>query len=146
MCYVMNFLDRINIGFAQLQMKQDLAFSDAVYGLGVGRFFIGYFFFEVPSNILLEKIGTRKTIMRIMVLWGLASSATIFVQTPAHFYIVRLLLGLFEAGFFPGIILYLTFWIPAAYRARDGAVRRARHRTAAIAKYFLAGANTPPRR
>ncbi|MET4231561.1 sugar phosphate permease [Bradyrhizobium sp. I1.8.5] len=117
-CYVMNFLDRINIGFAQLQMKQDLAFSDAVYGLGAGLFFIGYFFFEVPSNILLEKIGARKTIMRIMVLWGLASSAMVFVQTPAHFYIVRLLLGLFEAGFFPGIILYLTFWTPAAYRAR----------------------------
>jgi MFS family permease len=117
-CYVMNFLDRINIGFAQLQMKQELAFSDAVYGLGAGLFFIGYFLFEVPSNILLEKIGARKTIMRIMVLWGLASSATIFVQTPAQFYIVRLLLGLFEAGFFPGIILYLTFWTPSAYRAR----------------------------
>lgn len=118
LCYVMNFLDRINIGFAQLQMKQDLAFSDAIYGLGAGLFFVGYFFFEVPSNILLERIGARKTIMRIMVLWGLTSAATIFVQTPAHFYIVRFLLGLFEAGFFPGIILYLTFWIPAVYRAR----------------------------
>ncbi|THJ34851.1 MFS transporter [Lampropedia aestuarii] len=117
-CYVMNFLDRINIGFAQLQMKQDLAFSDAIYGLGAGLFFIGYFFFEVPSNVLLEKIGARKTMLRIMVLWGLASAATMFVQTPMHFYIVRFLLGVFEAGFFPGIILYLTFWTPAAYRAR----------------------------
>lgn len=117
-CYVLNFLDRINVGFAQLQMKQDLAFSDAVYGLGAGLFFIGYFFFEVPSNILLEKIGARKTILRIMMLWGLASAATMFVKTPTHFYIVRFLLGLSEAGFFPGIILYLTFWVPAAYRAR----------------------------
>ncbi|APW36368.1 MFS transporter [Rhodoferax koreense] len=117
-CYILNFLDRINVGFAQLQMKQDLAFSDAIYGLGAGLFFIGYFFFEVPSNMLLEKIGARKTILRIMMLWGLASAATMFVKTPTHFYVVRFLLGLFEAGFFPGIILYLTFWAPAAYRAR----------------------------
>lgn len=111
-CYVMNFLDRINVGFAQLQMKEHLGFADTVYGLGAGLFFIGYFFFEVPSNILLEKIGARKTILRIMVLWGLTSAATMFVQTPMQFYIVRFLLGLFEAGFFPGIILYLTFWVP----------------------------------
>lgn len=118
LCYVMNFLDRINIGFAQLQMKQDLGFSDAVYGLGTGLFFVSYFLFEVPSNMLLEKIGARKTILRIMVLWGLTSAAMMFVQTPAHFYALRLLLGLFEAGFFPGIVLYLTSWAPAAYRAR----------------------------
>ena len=117
-CYVMNFLDRINVGFAQLQMKEHLGFADTVYGLGAGLFFIGYFFFEVPSNILLEKIGARKTILRIMVLWGLTSATTMFVQTPTQFYIVRFLLGLFEAGFFPGIILYLTFWVPVAYRAR----------------------------
>ncbi len=117
-CYVMNFLDRINVGFAQLQMKEHLGFADTVYGLGAGLFFIGYFFFEVPSNILLEKIGARKTILRIMVLWGLTSAATMFVQTPMQFYIVRFLLGLFEAGFFPGIILYLTFWVPLAYRGR----------------------------
>ncbi|VWB87679.1 MFS transporter [Burkholderia lata] len=117
-CYVLNFLDRINVGFAQLQMKQDLGFSDAVYGLGAGLFFIGYFFFEVPSNLLLEKIGARKTMLRIMVLWGLASAGTMFVQTPHQFYIIRFLLGLFEAGFFPGMILYLTFWTPASYRAR----------------------------
>ncbi|THU01532.1 MFS transporter [Lampropedia puyangensis] len=117
-CYIFNFLDRINVGFAQLQMKQHLAFSDAVYGLGAGLFFIGYFFFEVPSNILLERIGARKTILRIMVLWGLTSAATMFVQTPTQFYVIRFLLGLFEAGFFPGIILYLTFWVPNTYRAR----------------------------
>ncbi len=117
-CYILNFLDRINVGFAQLQMKEHLGFADTVYGLGAGLFFIGYFFFEVPSNMLLEKIGARKTILRIMALWGLTSAATMFVQTPTHFYIVRFLLGLFEAGFFPGIILYLTFWVPTVYRAR----------------------------
>lgn len=117
-CYVLNFLDRINVGFAQLQMKEQLGFADTVYGLGAGLFFIGYFFFEVPSNLWLERIGARKTMLRIMVLWGLTSAATMFVQTPAQFYAVRFLLGVFEAGFFPGIILYLTFWTPLAYRAR----------------------------
>ncbi|MBO3273832.1 MFS transporter [Pseudomonas schmalbachii] len=117
-CYLLNFIDRANIGFAQLQMKTSLGFSDAVYGLGAAMFFIGYVIFEVPSNMLLQRIGARITIMRIMVLWGLASSATLLVSTPTQFYIVRFLLGLFEAGFFPGIILYLTFWYPPARRAR----------------------------
>ncbi|MGF6777074.1 MFS transporter [Paraburkholderia sp. GAS334] len=116
--YVFAFLDRINIGYAQLQMKQDLAFSDAVYGLGAGVFFVTYLLFEVPSNLLLEKIGARLTFLRIMVLWGLASAATAFVTAPWQFYAIRLLLGMFEAGFFPGIILYLTYWYPSQRRGR----------------------------
>lgn len=117
-CYVASYLDRINIGFAQLQMKQDLGFSDAVYGLGAGIFFFGYFLFEVPSNLLLEKIGARKTLLRIMVVWGTISACMMFVKTPMQFYIARFLLGVFEAGFFPGIILYLTFWYPSGRRGR----------------------------
>lgn len=116
--YVLAFLDRINVGYAQLQMKQDLGFSDAVYGLGAGIFFITYFIFEVPSNLLMERIGARLTFLRIMVLWGLCSAATMFVTEPWHFYTVRLLLGMFEAGFFPGVILYLTYWYPSHRRAR----------------------------
>ena len=116
--YIFAFLDRINIGYAQLQMKQDLAFSDAIYGLGAGIFFITYLVFEVPSNLLLEKIGARLTFLRIMVLWGLTSAATAFVTEAWHFYVIRLLLGMFEAGFFPGIILYITYWYPSHRRGR----------------------------
>ncbi|MEM5429285.1 MFS transporter [Cupriavidus oxalaticus] len=116
--YIFAFLDRINIGYAQLQMKQDLAFSDAVYGLGAGIFFVTYLLFEVPSNLLLEKIGARLTFLRIMVLWGLTSAATAFVTEPWQFYAIRLLLGIFEAGFFPGVILYLTYWYPSHRRGR----------------------------
>jgi D-galactonate transporter len=114
--YIVSYLDRVNIGFAALRMQQDLGFSDAVYGLGAGIFFIGYVLFEVPSNLLLTRIGARRTIMRIMIAWGLVSSSMMFVQTPQQFYIARFLLGVFEAGFFPGIILYLTFWFPAHLR------------------------------
>jgi D-galactonate transporter len=117
-CYVASYLDRINVGFAQLQMKQDLGFSDAVYGLGAGIFFVGYFLFEVPSNLLLVKIGARKTMLRIMVVWGLISAGMMFVQTPLQFYVARFLLGVFEAGFFPGIVLYLTYWYPSGMRGR----------------------------
>ena len=116
--YIFAFLDRVNIGYAQLQMKQDLAFSDAVYGLGAGIFFVTYLLFEVPSNLLLEKIGARLTFLRIMVLWGLTSAATAFVTEAWQFYCIRLLLGIFEAGFFPGIILYLTYWYPSHRRGR----------------------------
>lgn len=116
--YVLNFIDRINIGYAQLQMKQDLGFTDAVYGLGAGLFFIGYFLFEVPSNMLLDKVGARKTMLRIMLLWGVTSAGTMFVSTPMQFYVARFLLGVFEAGFVPGILLYLTFWFPSGHRAR----------------------------
>jgi D-galactonate transporter len=117
-CYVFAYLDRVNIGFAALQMKGDLGFSDAVYGLGAGIFFIGYFLFEVPSNLLLEKIGARKTLMRIMVVWGAISASFVFTKTPAQFYVARFLLGAFEAGFFPGIVLYLTYWYPPMMRGK----------------------------
>lgn len=116
--YVFAFLDRINVGYAKLQMQQDLAFSDAVYGLGAGIFFITYLLFEVPSNLWLEKIGARLTFLRIMVLWGLTSAATAFVTEAWQFYVIRLLLGMFEAGFFPGVILYLTYWYPSHRRGR----------------------------
>jgi sugar phosphate permease len=116
--YMIAYLDRINIGYAQLQMKQTLPFDDAVYGLGAGIFFIGYFLFEVPSNLLLEKIGARKTLLRIMVLWGLAACAMMFVSTPFQFYLVRFMLGAFEAGFFPGVILYFTYWYPSVRRGQ----------------------------
>src|SRR5882672_10942065 len=116
--YMIAFLDRINIGYAQLQMKQTLAFGDAVYGLGAGIFFLGYFLFEVPSNLLLEKIGARKTLLRIMVLWGLTAAAMMFVSTPTQFYVARFLLGVFEAGFFPGVILYFTYWYPSVRRGQ----------------------------
>jgi D-galactonate transporter len=118
LCYVIAFLDRINIGYAQLQMKQTLTFSDATYGFGAGIFFVGYFLFEVPSNLLLERIGVRKTLLRIMFTWGIVSTAIAFVQTPIQFYIGRFLLGVLEAGFFPGIILYLTYWYPSARRGQ----------------------------
>ncbi|SAK46345.1 major facilitator transporter [Caballeronia arationis] len=117
LCYVVSFLDRINIGFAQLQMKHDLGFSDAMYGLGAAVFYVGYVMFEVPSNLLLAKYGARRTFTRIMLLWGLASVGMMFVSTPGHFYLLRFLLGVFEAGFFPGIVLYLTYWFPANRRA-----------------------------
>ena len=116
--YMVAYLDRINVGYAQLQMKQTLPFDEAVYGLGAGIFFIGYFLFEVPSNLLLEKIGARKTLLRIMVLWGLAATAMMFVSTPLQFYVVRFLLGAFEAGFFPGVILYFTYWYPSVRRGQ----------------------------
>src|SRR5581483_8526128 len=107
LCYVVSYLDRINVGFAKLQMLSDLGFSETVFGLGAGIFFIGYFFFEVPSNIIMHRVGARVWIARIMVTWGLVSAATLLVRTPLQFYGVRFLLGLAEAGFFPGIILYL---------------------------------------
>jgi MFS family permease len=116
-CYVVSFLDRINIGFAQLQMKQDLGFSDAMYGFGAAVFYIGYVLFEVPSNLLLAKFGARKTFVRIMLLWGAASVAMMGVSTPTQFYVLRFVLGVFEAGFFPGIVLYLTYWYPSTRRA-----------------------------
>lgn len=110
--YVFAYLDRINIGFAALQMKSDLGFTDAVYGLGAGVFFASYFLCEVPSNLLLQKIGARLTITRIMVCWGLTSCCMMFVRSPSSFYAMRILLGVFEAGFAPGVMLYLTFWYP----------------------------------
>ena len=116
--YVAAYLDRVNVGFAKLDMQSALQFSDTVYGLGAGIFFLGYFIFEIPSNVILHKVGARKWIARIMISWGLISAAMMFVTTPMSFYILRFFLGVAEAGFFPGIILYLTYWYPAEYRAR----------------------------
>lgn len=135
--YIVAFLDRVNIGFAKLQMASSLGFSDAVYGFGAGIFFLGYFLFEVPSNLLLEKFGARRWIARIMFTWAIVSGAFAFVDVipwgplPAlfgvapiefGFYALRFLLGIAEAGFFPGIILYLTYWFPAGRRARTVAL------------------------
>jgi D-galactonate transporter len=119
LCYIAAYLDRVNVGFAKLQMQADVVdISDSVFGLGAGIFFLGYFIFEVPSNVLMEKIGARLWIARIMITWGIISSAMIFVNSKWVFYGLRLLLGLAEAGFFPGIILYLTYWFPSRRRGR----------------------------
>jgi len=117
-CYLVAYLDRINIGFAKLQMSADLQFSETIYGLGAGIFFLGYFLFEVPSNMILHRVGARLWIARIMITWGLVSAAMVFVTTPTLFYLMRFLLGIAEAGFFPGVILYLTYWYPAHRRGR----------------------------
>ena len=135
--YIVAFLDRVNVGFAKLQMAKDLAFSDAIYGFGAGVFFFGYFFFEVPSNVILEKVGAKLWIARIMITWGIISTAFAFVdvipwgplpglfglgEVEFSFYALRFLLGVAEAGFFPGIILYLTYWYPSERRARTVAL------------------------
>jgi len=116
--FLIAWLDRVNVGFAKLQMLADLHFSEAAYGFGAGIFFIGYFLFEVPSNLLLVRIGARLTLARITILWGLTSMAMMLVRSESLFYILRFLLGVFEAGFFPGVVLYLTFWFPAEQRGR----------------------------
>ncbi|MGB7599087.1 MAG: MFS transporter [Candidatus Sulfotelmatobacter sp.] len=117
LCYILAYLDRVNLGFAKLQMMKDLAMSDAVFAGGAGIFFIGYFFFEVPSNVLLKKFGARRWIARIMISWGVISACMIFVRSERSFYAVRFLLGLAEAGFFPGVIFYLTLWYPSSLRS-----------------------------
>lgn len=127
LCYFVAYLDRVNVSFAKLHMNQALGFSEAAFGLGAGLFFIAYFLFEVPSNIFLERVGARVWIARIMITWGIVSAAFAFIPSISHatgisnegvFYTLRLLLGACEAGFFPGIIFYLTLWFPALYRAR----------------------------
>jgi len=137
LCYIVAFLDRVNVGFAKLQMASDLKFSDTVYSIGAGIFFLGYFVFEVPSNVILEKVGARMWIARIMITWGIISAAFMFTHqihwgsiaplfglndAEFTFYFLRTLLGVAEAGFFPGIILYLTYWFPSEIRARKVAL------------------------
>jgi ACS family tartrate transporter-like MFS transporter len=118
LCYFVAYLDRVNVGFAALTMNQDLHLSASAFGFGAGIFFLAYFFLEVPSNLLLERVGARRWIARIMFTWGIVSGATAFVRGETSFYTVRVLLGIAEAGFFPGIIFFLTLWYPAVYRAR----------------------------
>ncbi|SAL51984.1 MFS transporter [Caballeronia choica] len=118
LCYFSAYLDRVNVGIAKLQMLDALKFSDAVYGLGAGLFFVGYILFEVPSNLILQKVGAKFWIARIMLTWGVLSGLTMFVKTPGQFYVLRFLLGIAEAGFLPGVLLYLTNWFPDARRGR----------------------------
>ncbi len=118
LCYFVAYLDRVNVGFAALTMNKDVGLSASAFGFGAGIFFLAYFIFEVPSNLFLERVGARKWIARIMFTWGLISGGTAFIGGETSFYVVRVLLGIAEAGFFPGIIFFLTLWFPAVYRAR----------------------------
>jgi sugar phosphate permease len=115
-CYLAAYLDRVNVGFAKLQMQSELSFSETVYGFGAGIFFLGYVLFEVPSNIILHKVGARLWLARVMVTWAFISAGMAFVRSPTAFYVMRFLLGAAEAGFIPGVLLYLTFWFPAGRR------------------------------
>lgn len=118
LCYVFAYVDRVNVGFAKLQMQQDLGMTDAIYGIGAGIFFVGYFFFEVPCNMALQKVGARLWLGPIMIVWGVVSACTMLVKGAMGFYAIRFLLGVVESGFFPGVILYLTFWYTRRHRAR----------------------------
>ncbi|MDA0696924.1 MAG: MFS transporter [Proteobacteria bacterium] len=115
--YLIAYIDRVNIGFAAITMKEDLGFTSSILGFGAGIFFLGYFLFEVPSNIILHKVGARIWIARVMVTWGIIAGGMAFIESSTSFYVMRFLLGIAEAGFFPGIILYLSFWFPARNRA-----------------------------
>jgi D-galactonate transporter len=118
LCYLGAYLDRVNVGFAKLQMLSDLRFSETIYGIGAGIFFLGYFLFEVPSNLILHRVGARRWLARIMLTWAVISASFVFVKSPTAFYVLRFLLGVAEAGFAPGVILYLTYWFPSARRAK----------------------------
>jgi MFS family permease len=118
LCYLAAYLDRVNVGFAKLQMQSELSFSETVYGFGAGIFFLGYVLFEVPSNIILHKVGARLWLARVMVTWAFISAGMVFVRSPTAFYTMRFLLGAAEAGFIPGVLLYLTYWFPAGRRGR----------------------------
>ena len=117
-CYFIAFVDRVNAGFAALQMNQDVGLSAAAFGLGGGLFYISYVLCEIPSNLAMQKVGARLWIARIMISWGVVAACMSLVVGPYSFYAMRLLLGAAEAGFFPGVILYLTYWFPAQYRGR----------------------------
>ena len=138
-CYVLNYMDRTNIGFAQLQMKGDLGLSDVAYGLGAGMFFVSYSAFALPSNLLLTKIGARKMIFGSLFGWGLTSSATMFIHSPMQFYALRFLLGVFEAGFFPGIIYYFGEWYPSDRRASVIGIFTSATVVAGVASGLLSG-------
>ena len=137
--WMLAWIDRLNIGFAKLQMQPELGFSETVYGIGAGIFFLGYFFFEIPSNWLLLRIGARKTLARIAFGWGLICVLMMFTKTAAYFYVMRFLLGAFEAGFQPGVLLFLTFWFPAHRRAKAFAVFISASAVASVVGAPLAG-------
>ena len=118
LAFIINAIDRLNLSFAKLRMAEDILLSDAAYGIGAGVFYLGYILFEVPSNLYMQRVGARATLTRIMILWGLITVATAFVTSPGQLIVARFLLGIAEAGFFPGLILYLTYWFPAAIRGR----------------------------
>jgi MFS family permease len=139
-CYIFNYMDRTNIGFAQLQMKGDLGFSDVAYGIGAGIFFISYSLFALPSNLIMDKVGARKTILGCLLGWGLTSISTMFVHTPHEFYAIRFLLGIFEAGFFPGIALYFTLWYPSARRGKITGIFMSATVAAGVVSGLLSGA------
>ncbi len=121
-CYVVAYLDRVNVGFVATELQHDLALSSTTYGLAAGLFFLGYCLFEVPSNLVLERVGARRWIARIMITWGIVAMATTFVRGATSFMVARTLLGVSEAGFFPGMVLFLTYWFPSSARARTGAL------------------------
>jgi ACS family tartrate transporter-like MFS transporter len=133
--YVVAYLDRVNVSFAQLQLEEDLGFSDTIFGLGAGIFSLGYVLFGVPSNLMLERVGARRWLAAIMIVWGAISASMLFIEGPGSFYILRFLLGVAEAGFFPGIVLYLTWWFPAHERTRVLAL----FMTAISASYVVGG-------
>ena len=118
LCYILSYVDRVNVSFAKLQMQHDLGMTEKMYGTGMGIFFIGYFLWEVPSNLMLQRVGARRWIGPIMIVWGVISSLTLFAKTPTLFYTLRFLLGTIESGFFPGVVLYLTFWFPRTHLAK----------------------------
>ena len=118
LCFILAYVGRVNVSFAKLQMQQDLRMSDSVYGLGAGIFFIGYFFFEVPGNLIMQRTGARRWLGPIMLVWGVVSACTMLVRSATGFYVLRFLLGAVESGFFPGVILYLTYWYAGRHRAR----------------------------
>src|SRR3954447_12466703 len=113
LCYVVAYIDRVNVGFAAQALQRDLHLTDTQYGVGAGLFFVGYCVFEIPSNLILDRVGARRWIARIMIVWGLVSMATMFITDLWSFMAARVILGIAEAGFFPGMVLYLTYWIPA---------------------------------
>jgi MFS transporter, ACS family, tartrate transporter len=133
--YIVAYLDRVNVSFAQLQLEDDLGFSDTIFGLGAGIFSLGYVVFGVPSNLLLERFGARRWLAAIMIAWGLLSASMMFIEGATSFYVLRFLLGVAEAGFFPGIVLYLTWWFPEADRSRTLAL----FMTAISASYIIGG-------
>lgn len=139
-CYILAYIDRQNIGFAKLQFMEDLGFSAALYGLGGGLFYLGYAAFEVPSNMMLKRVGTRLTLLRIMVGWGLVATLFAFMQTPVHFLVLRFLLGVAEAGFFPGVLLYISFWVPQRRRATFTAAFMAAMPISSVVSSPLSGA------